>query len=325
MTHEQFRELLPLYVVGALDGEELLEFERYVAGGRERCAPEVAEFQVIADQLVYAAPAAQPSPGVFGRVLAGISEAAPAGAPVPVRQQPFAWGALFFGWIPWTATAVVATVLVITTGQLRQMTQQSTRISELSSNVAVQANQFKEETDQLRVTNASLRQEVDALKTANAKLDAEKTDLMRAATELRQQISKQNELVASLQQNVGEQGKMLDVVMDPSIRVAQMGDPKQQTKAAAKVYWHDVKRTGVLVASNLPPVLKGESNCLELWAFCGKEAPVPAGLFWTDSAGHGVLEIKLAREMACVDKFAVTVEPSSGVPAPTGPMILLGP
>src|SRR5439155_4366058 len=132
MTHEQFRELLPLYVVGAVDGEELLEFERYVAGGRERCAPEVAEFQVIADQLVYAAPAAQPSPGVFGRVLAGISEAAPAGAPVPVRQQPFAWGALFFGWIPWTATAVVATVLVITTGQLRQMTQQSTRISELS-------------------------------------------------------------------------------------------------------------------------------------------------------------------------------------------------
>jgi hypothetical protein len=275
--------------------------------------------------------------------MAGIGEAEPARAPVPVRREPFDWSALFFGWIPWTATAVAATVLVVTTGQLRQMTQhyheqlaenarqrdalaqQNTRISEMSSNLAAQARQFKDETDQLRVTNASLQQDVDALKTANAKLGEEKADLIRAATELRQQLSKQNQLVASLQQNVDEQSKMLGWVMDPAIRVAQLADPQQQTAAKAKVYWHDVKKAGLLVASSLQPVLKGQDKCFELWAICGKEPPVPAGLFWTDSTGHGVLEIKLAKAMACVDKFAVTVEPSGGVPAPSGPMILLGP
>ncbi len=104
-----------------------------------------------------------------------------------------------------------------------------------------------------------------------------------------------------------------------------MADPKGQTKAAARVYWHDVKKSGVLVASNLQPVLKGQYKCLELWAICGSEAPVPAGLFWTDNTGHGVLEIKLGKQMACVDKFAVTIEPVGGVPAPTGSMILQGP
>lgn len=347
MTHEQFRELLPLYVIGALDGEELRDFERYVGSNRERCTPEIADFQTVADQLAFAAPSAQPSAEVFDRVMAGIGEPEPSRvpvrAPVAVTRERFDWSALFSGWIPWAATAVVATVLVITTGQLRSMTQryrdqldenakqrsalmqQNARISDLSSNVEAQAKQFKSETDQLRVTNTSLQQDVDALKIANAKLAAEKTDLLRVATELRQQISMQNQQIALLKQGVDEQTDRLALFMDPSTRVAQMADPKGQTKATARIYWHDVKKSGVLVASSLQPVLKGQDKCLELWAICGNEAPVPAGLFWTDNTGHGVLEIKLAKQMACVDKFAVTIEPASGVPAPTGSMILLGP
>lgn len=170
-----------------------------------------------------------------------------------------------------------------------------------------------------------MQQYVDTLKTANTKLDSGKSDLMRAAAELREQISKQNQQVALLQQKVDEQTGTLGLLMDPAIRVAQMADPKGQTKAAAMDYWHEGKKTGILVGSNLQPVLKGQGSCLELWAICGDEAPVPAGVFWTDKTGHGVLEIKLAKEMTCVDKFAVTVEPAGGVSAATGPIILFGP
>ena len=59
-------------------------------------------------------------------------------------------------------------------------------------------------------------------------------------------------------------------------------------------------------------------------AIGGKEAPVPAGLFWTDANGHGTGEIKLAKQLAWVDKFAVEVEPATGVLSPTGTMILIG-
>ncbi len=104
-----------------------------------------------------------------------------------------------------------------------------------------------------------------------------------------------------------------------------MTDPKGETKSIARVYWHDAKKTGLIVASNLQPVIQGEGKCLELWVICGTEAPVPAGIGWTDATGHAVLEIKPGKEVACADKFAVTVEPAGGLPMPTGPMVLIGP
>jgi len=89
MTHETFREMLPLYVIGALDGDELYHFERYIAENRELCRSEMAEYQMIADQMALAAPSAQPSPAVYDRILTAIDEKkrpaeTPAPAPAPV-------------------------------------------------------------------------------------------------------------------------------------------------------------------------------------------------------------------------------------------------
>jgi anti-sigma-K factor RskA len=131
--------------------------------------------------------------------------------------------------------------------------------------------------------------------------------------------------VAALEKQVGQQSASLDLVMDPAVRVSQMTDPSGATKGAAKVYWHDTKKTGLVVVSNLQAVIKGQGKDLELWAFCGDKPPVPAGLFWTDATGHGVAEIKLVKELACVSKFAVTIEPAGGVQVATGPVVLLGP
>ena len=88
MTHETFREMLPLYVIGALDGDELYHFERYIAENREICQAEMAEYQAIADQMVLAVPYAQPSPTVYNRILTAIEEKkrpveTPAPAPIP--------------------------------------------------------------------------------------------------------------------------------------------------------------------------------------------------------------------------------------------------
>ena len=379
MTHETFCELLPLYVVGALDGAELRKFEQYVASNRARCDSEIAEFQTVADQLAFAAPPAKPSPAVYHRVMAEIEEPQRARSVVvraPKREK-LDLGELIFRWLPWAAAAVLVVMLFNSSARLRDMRgtyaelqshtaeQQATialltlQVGDLNARLDTQSNQSLAQAEQWRSTEVELRASAEQLRmkneeqtrslaimqAGNAKQAAENADLMKVADKLRQdaeamrkQMDAQKLQVASLEKNiadqttqlaqqtaqVAQQAAQLDLVLDPAIRVAQLTDPKGKTKAVAKAYWHSIKQTGIVVASNLPPVLKGQGKALELWAICGKEAPVPVGLFWTDADGHGVLEIKLAKGIACVDKFAVTIEPAEGVLAPSGTMVLLG-
>jgi anti-sigma-K factor RskA len=79
-----------------------------------------------------------------------------------------------------------------------------------------------------------------------------------------------------------------------------------------------------MVVSSLTPVVEGQGKCLEIWAICGSEPPVPAGIGWTDESGSGNLRVKLAKDIACIDKFAVTVENTGGVSTPEGSIILIG-
>jgi anti-sigma-K factor RskA len=282
MTHETFRELVPLYVLGALDGEELHTFERYTEANRARCATELAEFQAVADQIARAAPPVRPPATVWQQIRAEIDARSE-------KREPFQLSALLMRWIPWATTTALATLVVYL------------------------SNQLGDKQNSL----AALNRRIEALQT-------DKMELIRDTNELRQKLNRQDLQVASLEHKVEQQSSSLALLMDPAIRVAQMTDPKGETKAVAKVYWHDTRRTGLVVVSHLAPVLEGEDKCLELWAIKDGEAPVPAGIFWTDESGHGVVEIRLARQLASIDKFAVTIEPTGGVPAPTGPMVLLG-
>ncbi len=361
MTYETFRELAPLYVLGALDGVERVEFERYLAANRPRCEAELAEFQAVADQLAQAAPAAQPSPEAFRGVMQAVegpAKTASARKPAaePVRRKGFGFESLLLGWLPWMATAAMCVLLVIMTGQMRTMTQryleqqseneksqalltgQITKISQLSSNLEAQARDFKAQAEQLQAENEALERDTQTLKATNAKLAADKIELLRVTDELRQQAARQDAqvtslqtqlsdhdaLVATLQKQLSEQNARLGLLMDPAIRLAQLADPKNGSKATARVYWQDATKQGMIIVSNLQPILEGEGKDLELWALCGNLPPVPAGLFWTDSTGHGVMEIRLSKELACADKFAVTIEPEGGVQAPTGPVVLVG-
>ncbi|HXI84666.1 MAG TPA: anti-sigma factor [Verrucomicrobiae bacterium] len=373
MTHDTFREMLPLYVIGALDGDELYNFERYIAENRERCRAEIAEYQAIADQMALAAPSARPSPAVYDRILTAIEEkkrpvetpaSAPVAAPtrVPVRvpapvptaapvsapaaerreSEGFNLGLLILRGIPWAAAAVLAVLLISANSQLREMTrlrqamtedynklltkydEQHGGITNLTTRLQAQAQQFQEQLVKLRVENVEQQQSLNTLRAANAELDAEKTQLQHAADRMREQLEQQNLQTASLLKKVNEQTASLEIFTDPAVRIAPLADPKGQAKATAKVYWQNEKKTGLMVVSNLIPVVEGQGKCLELWAICGSAPPVPAGIGWTDESGHGNLQVKLVKDIACIDKFAVTVENAGGVPAPEGSIILIG-
>jgi anti-sigma-K factor RskA len=352
MTHEAFREMLPLYVVGALDGDELHNFERYMTENRERCISELAEYQAIADQIALSAPSAKPSPNVYDRIAAAIDDVkrpvtAPAvatvAAPVQRTKPPgFQLGALIVRLVPWAAAAALAVVLMNLNGQLQTVTrqlqaktdeydglvatnkEQQGGLVDLSGRLEAQSQEFNGKIDQLRTKNIEQQHDLDALRAANKQLSDEKDGLLRAADHMRGQIEQQNLQTAALQKKMDEQTSSLDLFMDPSTRVALLADPKGESKAVAKVYWNGSRKTGFMVASNCSPVQQSQGKCLELWAICGSEPPVAAGIGWTDDSGHSAFQVKLAKDMACIDKFAVTVERAGGVPAPEGSIILIG-
>jgi anti-sigma-K factor RskA len=352
MTHETFREMLPLYVVGALDGDELHNFEQYIAENRERCISELAEYQAVADQIALAAPSARPSPNVYDRIAAAIDEGkrpatAPAGAPVAVaapraKQPGFNLGGLIVRLVPWAAAGALAVVLMnlntqlqIVTHQLQATTEacnsliatnreQQGGLADLNGRLAAQSKEFDEMMNRLRTKNIEQQHDLDALRAANKQLADEKDGLLQAANRMREQLEQQNLQTAALQKKMDEETSSLDLFMDPSTRMAPLVDPKGESKAVAKVYWNGSRKTGFMVVSNCSPVQQSQGKCLELWAICGSEPPVAAGIGWTDDSGHGVFQVKLAKDMACIDKFAVTVERTGGVPAPEGASILVG-
>ncbi len=352
MTHETFREMLPLYVVGALDGDELHNFEQYIAENRERCISELAEYQAVADQIALAAPSARPSPNVYDRIAALIDDGqrpatAPAGAPVAVaapraKQPGFNLGGLIVRLVPWAAAAALAVVLMnlntqlqIVTHQLQATTEaynsliatnreQQGGLADLNGRLAAQSKEFDEMMNRLRTKNIEQQHDLDALRAANKQLADEKDGLLQAADRMREQLEQQNLQTAALQKKMDEETSSLDLFMDPSTRMAPLVDPKGESKAVAKVYWNGSRKTGFMVVSNCSPVQQSQGKCLELWAICGSEPPVAAGIGWTDDSGHGVFQVKLAKDMACIDRFAVTVERTGGVPAPEGASILVG-
>ena len=69
----QMTELVPLYAVGALRGEELQEFKAHLDQGCENCRAEVDSFSRVAAALAYSADPQSPSSELRERVIAKVA------------------------------------------------------------------------------------------------------------------------------------------------------------------------------------------------------------------------------------------------------------
>jgi anti-sigma-K factor RskA len=131
MSHDVFDTLLPIYAVGALDGNDLAQLEAHLAGGCDRCEAALRESHEALAQLALAgAGATSPAvpPEVKAALLRRIGEA-PARRRAPERRR----------WLPWVATAAAMVVSAMLTGgfvasryeaRLGQMARETTRVRE---------------------------------------------------------------------------------------------------------------------------------------------------------------------------------------------------
>ena len=147
--------------------------------------------------------------------------------------------------------------------------------------------------------DARMRREREELQSRTAQLAAE---LQASKTELAQRILRAR------------------VLESEDVQMMTLGGQGPQPGARARVFWSPAARRGVIVASNLAPLPPDRQY--ELWVFHDGK-PYNAGVFDPDPQGRALFESKDFAQPAA-QNFAVTVEPRGGVPAPTGPIVLVG-
>lgn len=109
------------------------------------------------------------------------------------------------------------------------------------------------------------------------------------------------------------------MMITSSTKVMEMKGMETSEKAIGRVIQQPENRRCFFMAMGLAPVPQGK--VYELWAI--KESnPVPMGTFRVDEHGCAMLNLSRFQGMDQFEKFAVTLEPSGGVPKPTGPMHL---
>jgi anti-sigma-K factor RskA len=126
---------------------------------------------------------------------------------------------------------------------------------------------------------------------------------------------------AELHAEVKREQSLLAMLGDPVTQVVVLSGQAPSPEARARMLWHE-KAGGLLVAAGLPPTPAGRAY--QLWAIAGTRPPVSAGVFTVDAQGGASMRVAPLPGVAKVDAFAVTLEPAGGLPAPSGPMVLVG-
>lgn len=104
------------------------------------------------------------------------------------------------------------------------------------------------------------------------------------------------------------------------VRVVSLAGQPGAPDAAARLFWSPERKAWLLAVAELPPA--GPGKTYQLWAVT-QDAKLSMGTFEPNARGGGFLETRLeapARPLAA----AISVEPTGGVPQPTGPIVMLG-
>jgi anti-sigma-K factor RskA len=129
MSHEVFDTLVAIYAVGALDGNDLVQFEAHLAGGCDQCEAALRESHEALAQVAPAGPRAT-SPAVPSEVKAELLRR--------IGEAPARRASERRRWLPWVAaTAAAMVVSAMLTGgfvasryeaRLGQMARETTRV-----------------------------------------------------------------------------------------------------------------------------------------------------------------------------------------------------
>jgi hypothetical protein len=282
VTHEELREHLEAWAIGALRVPEAQEVERHLLTC-QACSEIARGLSLVPLALQAHRPVDMPSPFARTRLLSTIQAAATPGTPGSTvlegtadKQRSLstvgsakAKGAGVGAWLAMAAALVLAAFLGWDGVRLRG------RIAELTSELA-----------QARAAVA--------------------------ATESR---------MAMLQRSADRNQSALAVLTAPDVARIDLAGQPDAPQASGRAYWSRA-RGMVFSAAALPPPPSGRTY--QVWVVTSAAAPISAGLIEPDSGGHVSAVFATPPDIPQPIAVAVTLEPAGGVPAPTGPKVLVG-
>jgi anti-sigma-K factor RskA len=152
MTCEHLAPFYEEYALGVLEGKERAELDEHLARACPKCTPGVAKARWVVVQLTLAAPEAQASAELKGRIMDAVKGSAGAAgtsrAVASVKnQKPTTQGAMFPAWA-WVAAAALALVTGYT---IRQMNNQNEQLAQLRKQMKLATSQNQALQNQLEM------------------------------------------------------------------------------------------------------------------------------------------------------------------------------
>lgn len=327
---DRIEELVSLYSIGAISQEELEELEKYLKEDPDKIAKLIRDNEEIASLLSLDIDDVQAPAYIKEDLLRRVKirkniEAETPVIPIWKKMQPLWFGA---------GGAVAALILVfLFSGYLSGLFPgaDGTQISDLTSRIEGQNRtiaSLEKEIAEKQGTISELRGMATSLNTRVEQLQQELASSEGRIENLLAQTESQKEQIASLSSRLDKKDDQLakyddliQYLQNPNVLVVDLGNLKSDYNSAGRVLWNKQMDSAIFYGINLPQV--PENKIYQLWAIIDSK-PVSCGIFNVDQQGNGKIKIQSLRDSKNIQKFAVTLEPAGGVPAPTGEMYLAG-
>jgi anti-sigma-K factor RskA len=119
---------------------------------------------------------------------------------------------------------------------------------------------------------------------------------------------------------VNEKDAMIQAMAGPDVKVVALSD-KNAPQPLGRMFWNRKTNDWMMVTYGLPAPKPGKTY--QVWLVTDKEK-ISAGTFRPDSQGRTVMHANYALARDALRAVAITEEPDGGMPAPTGPMVVVG-
>jgi anti-sigma-K factor RskA len=299
LRYSEVVDMLPAYVLGALEPDEMLAVESYLQDHR-LLVEQLQRSEESAAWLALAAPAIAPPPaakqGFMARVRqTAIRPALTAAAPPEVVGAPKPAN-------PLLRRAASSAPLASTLLPAPARRPPSRRFNWGWAAAAAGAG-------------GGLVTVVVASTLYQGRVDALQQELARRD----QQLQAAHQQIEALQQQFDGAQNQLAAFENPTRVVALTG-----TEAAPQISGAFIQkdRAGVIVVSGLQPLASDQSY--QLWLIPAEGAPAPAGLLEGVAAGSTVQGLTIPTGAEDYANVGISIEPAGGSPAPTGPIVALG-
>lgn len=119
---------------------------------------------------------------------------------------------------------------------------------------------------------------------------------------------------------VNEKDAMIQAMAGPDVKMVVLAD-KSAPQPLGRMFWNRATNEWMMVTYGLRAPKPGKTY--QVWLVTDK-AKISAGTFRPDAQGRTVMHANYALARDALRAVAITEEPDGGMPAPTGPMVVVG-